>query len=104
MDSGWINSKTNGFSFKKLEAGENTTISFSVTGRATVLLMGNDNGGRSWLALIRIVNNLDHVYLTVLKDDEDQSYNPTATINNGLVTVMVGTWATVIAIATRALN
>lgn len=97
---GALNSRIANVYFKQLTSGNQQSVSFSMSGRATILAIGNDNGGRSWTAVIN-VTNFGTGSMVMIKENPNPEYNPTATFSSGkTVTLAVHEWENIVLIST----
>lgn len=95
-----LNSKTSGLFIKKYESHAGTAVNIGVIPRATLFIFANDNGGRSWLALISIKNNGD-IETNIIVHDSIPEYDPTFSFTNNILTVNCHAWETIICLSTK---
>jgi hypothetical protein len=95
-----LNSRIANVYFKQLTSNDQKSVSFSMSGRATILAIGNDNGSRSWMAVINVTNN-NTGSMVMIKENSNPEYNPTATFSSGkTVTLAVHEWENIVLIST----
>lgn len=96
-----LNIKINTFYTKMLHSNEGTTVSFALTGRGTVLAIGNDSGSRPWIAVISMHGLTATGTIRMLVNDDDPSYNPVASFPSAKnCTLTVHSWEDILLIST----